>query len=374
MTGPTRDDLDMSAIIRSWLTENREPVPDRGRQIGRIMDRVDEVDQRRRRWSLGPFGRRTAQDAAAGTEVAVVRAHGRTGVLVSVPVLAAMALVVLVAMSLVWVASRPLEQRMVPSGWAVDPADQALFEGYVALWEGDATDLATARRVYAQDAVQQVLWLDDEEVISGSDAIWRHMRGSGTVDYTETRLIKLPEHFSGAHRYLLVPGSPDATGLAGAACVLWIEDEQIARHDCIEPISIENDEQPDLVAPDPSTSAERKALADAFSAAIDAYDPLGSLVSPDVAHHVLSANQMYTIEGFTDYRYVMSFGGPTAIADADLPAPEGEIRWANFSTMGTGTLCVFWARDGLITRHDCIIPSATTVDARLTEIRTPPRD
>ncbi len=50
----------------------------------------------------------------------------------------------------------------------------------------------------------------------------------------------------------------------------------------------------------------------------------------------------------------MSLGGPTAIADVDLPAPDGEIRWANFSNIGTGTLCVFWARDGLITRHDCI--------------------
>jgi hypothetical protein len=373
MTGPIRDDRSMNAAIRSWLTENREPALDRGRQIGRIMDRVDEVGQRRRRWWLDPFGRRAAHAAATGTDEAVDHARGRTGVLVPAGALAAVALVLVVAMSLVWAASRPLEQRMVPASWAVNPADEALFEGFVKLWTGDATDLATTRQVYAEDAALRVLWLDHEEVISGSDAIWMHMRGSASADYTKVGLIPLPDHFSGAHLYLLVPASPDATALAGAACVLWIEDERIERHDCIEPRSFENDAQPRLVAPDPSKSAERKALADAFTAAIAAHDSLEAFVSPEVAHHVLSTNQMYTLEGITEYRSVMSLGGPNAIADADLPAPEGEIRWANFSDLGSGTLCVFRARDGLIIRHDCILPSTSTVSESLTEIRKPPQ-
>ena len=97
------------------------------------------------------------------------------------------------------------------------------------------------------------------------------------------------------------------------------------------------------------------------------------MIALDVTHHVLSTNQVYTLEGITEYRTVMSLGGTTTLIDVDLPAPEGEVRWANFSRVGTGTLCVFWARDGLITRHDCVMPSTTTVPASLTEIEAPPR-
>ncbi len=106
--------------------------------------------------------------------------------------------------------------------------------------------------------------------------------------------------------------------------------------------------------------------------ALAAHEPLENLIAPDVAHHVLSANQTYTLEGITEYRSVMSLGGTTTLINVDLPAPDGEIRWANFSQVSSGSLCLFWARDGLITRHDCIVPSTTTVPASLTEIEAPP--
>jgi len=32
-------------------------------------------------------------------------------------------------------------------------------------------------------------------------------------------------------------------------------------------------------------------------------------------------------------------------------------RWVDFSSVGGGALCTFWARDDLIARHDCIVPT-----------------
>jgi hypothetical protein len=46
-------------------------------------------------------------------------------------------------------------------------------------------------------------------------------------------------------------------------------------------------------------------------------------------------------------------------AAVDLPAPEGELFWADYNDMYAGTLCVFWARDDRITRHDCVVPGST---------------
>ena len=373
MTGPTRDDREMDAILRSWLADEADPSPDRSGQVRQIMGRVDQVRQHRRLWPRIPFGRRAATGAAGGAEASVAPTYGRTAVLIPVRALATVALVIAVTMSLVWAVSRPVEQRVMPAGWAVDPADQALFERFVTLWAGEETDLDRSKQVYTDDAVYQALWLDDEDVSSGSTAIWRHMRASMAVDFADLKPIRLPDHLWGAHRYLIVPSSMDANPLTGAACVLWIEDSQIARHDCILPVSIESDEQPTLLAPDAATSAEREALAAALTVALAAHEPLEPVIAPDVTHHVLSTNQVYTLEGITEYRTVMSLGGTTTLIDVDLPAPEGEVRWANFSRIGTGTLCVFWARDGLITRHDCVMPSTTTVPASLTEIEAPPR-
>ncbi len=132
------------------------------------MGRVDEVRQRRRMWPLNPFGRRAAGHEATGTEVTILPAHGRTAMLAPVRAMAALAITVLVAVSIMWVASRPLGQQIAPGAWAVGPADQALFERFVTLWADEESDLAATQQVYAEDAVHRVLWLDEEEVISGS--------------------------------------------------------------------------------------------------------------------------------------------------------------------------------------------------------------
>lgn len=373
MTGPIRDDREMDAILRSWLADGADPSPDRSGQVGRIMSRVDQVRQRRRLWPLIPLGPRSAAGASGGAEASVAPAYGRTSVLVPARALSVAVVAVLLSVSLLWVASRPIEQPLVPAGWPVHSEDQALFGGFVALWDGEDTDLTSVQEVYAEDAQLRLLWLDEEEVVSSGPAIQDRVREL-QPDETDRNLYRLSDHFSGARRYLLTPAAGGATRLAGSACVLWIADDRIRLHDCVLPTSLESEEWPELAMPDASTNAEREALASAFYERLPASSPgaLEASVSPEVRHHVLSTNQVYTLEGLDEYGSVMSLGRTTNELDVGLPAPPGELRWANFSHIGSGSLCVFWASDGHITRHDCIVPSTTTVPAGLTEIEAPP--
>jgi len=373
MNTPLRDDRDLNAAVRSWLHEGDEPTPDRNRHIGRIMGRVDETKQRRRLWPLNPFGRR-AVHSAAGTE-GVQRVHGdRTTVLEPALVMTALALTLIVATGLIWVASQPRAVSVLPGAAAVDAADQALYERLLTLWAGEDTDLEMTRQVYAEDAVHSVLWLDDEEVIRGELGLWSRMRESARIDWTRSWPIRLPDSQSGDHRYLLVPTAGTSDGLGGTACVLWIKNEQVTRHDCVMPMSTDNEALPALWAPDEAAATERDALMTSLTSAQHTADRATAelSLSPDVRHHVLSANQVYTLEGIDEWWAVMGGPGLTTYVDADLPAPEGERRWASFNSVGGGTLCVFWARDGLITRHDCIVPFPTTVSDMLTTIEEPP--
>jgi hypothetical protein len=46
----------------------------------------------------------------------------------------------------------------------------------------------------------------------------------------------------------------------------------------------------------------------------------------------------------------------------ELDAADGELRWVRVVDVvapafpGTGTVCSFWARDGQVVRHDCLLP------------------
>jgi hypothetical protein len=54
----------------------------------------------------------------------------------------------------------------------------------------------------------------------------------------------------------------------------------------------------------------------------------------------------------------------TAIAPiVELEAPDGELHWADFTDISMarlsvkGVVCVYWARDDQIVRHDCMLPT-----------------
>jgi hypothetical protein len=350
MTTPLRDDHDMKNTVRGWLREDDEPTMDRNRQVSRIMGRVDETKQRRRRWPLNPFGRR-AVHSATGTDGAV--AGGRSTKLAPMRLMTAVIVVTLVSISLLYMAARPPGPMPSPAALPVDPADEALFERMAGLWVGSESDLTVALEVYADDAVHTVLWQDDVERISGNFGIWSRMRRSEIVQQETKRRVRLPDTADGAHRYLVVtPGS------GGIACAFWVEDERITRHDCILPMS-QRDATPAFPVADSSAVPAREELAAVVSQGWAGDDnAMEQSISADIVHHVALDNHAYTLEGLDQYQSVATAGGPQVLAPAiDLPAPEGELRWTDFSDIAGGTLCIFWARDDQVIRHDCIVPT-----------------
>ncbi len=40
----------------------------------------------------------------------------------------------------------------------------------------------------------------------------------------------------------------------------------------------------------------------------------------------------------------------------EIPAAEGELRWASFASLGGGSACLVHAIEGQIVRHDCVLP------------------
>lgn len=376
MTSPMRNDQDLDVAVRSWLRENDEPTPDRNRHIGRIMGRVDETRQRHRLWPLNPFGRR-AVHSATGTEGVEPIASGGTAILAPARVLAVLALALMVTTGVAWLASQPRSLPLSAGETGVDAADQVLFDRLGSLWAGEETDLQTTLETYAEDAVHHVLWLDHVEVVRGATDMWQRMRQSAIVDQSSSRPIRLPDSWDGSHRYLLAPAEGAESSLTGTACVVWIRDERITRHDCVLPASFDAAAWPTMVFPDQAAQAERERLLAAVRGAQEDLDraALAEVTSPDIEHHVISKNQVYTLTGMDEYWWMMTTGGPPQLyATVDLPAPAGELRWAHAVSVGDGALCVFWAKDGVITRHDCIVPEITTVPATLTQIVEPPAD
>lgn len=62
------------------------------------------------------------------------------------------------------------------------------------------------------------------------------------------------------------------------------------------------------------------------------------------------------------YMSIMGYGQPQELTPPlPLPAPRGEHRWTDFSSVAGGSLCTFWERGGLLVRHDCIVPTFTYV-------------
>ncbi|MFO7532338.1 MAG: hypothetical protein R6W93_07720 [Candidatus Limnocylindrales bacterium] len=351
MTTRMPDGRDMGEVVRSWMRDEEEPTADRNRQIGRIMGGVDETRQRRRLWPPDPFARR-AMHRADGAEASLGSA--RTGVVVTLTPLRGMgagAALVVAAALLVAVAQGPATVRLA-GAVAPSPVDEALFERASALWSGDVLAVSD---VYVSDAVRTLLWLDKVERFRGSDAIAGQAQLLAAIDEPEPLRTRLPNGVAGEHRYVTV--SPN---VGGVACVVWIEDERITRHDCILPVA-SVDPPPSFVSVAPDAEVRREAISTLNSRGWRGdLDALEQAASADIIHKVAYNNTDVTHIGIGKYRSVAGLDLPPVenqMPDIDLPAPQGELRWANFSSVGGGSLCVFWAADEQLVRHDCIVPT-----------------
>ena len=350
MTTPLPDDRSLDQALHHWMHDDDLPPVDRTRQIATILRRVDETRPRRRLWPLNPFVRR-AMHRAGGADAQL--GSTRPGVVVALtPVrsIAAVAALVAAAALVFSVAQTPATLR--PAGAvAPSPADEALFERAGALWAGDVTAVTD---VYAADAVRTLLWQDKVERLSGPDAIAGQLQRLAVIDEPTLRRTRLPNGRSGEHRYVTV--SP---GLGGVACVVWIEAELITRHDCILPVA--SVDPPPSFAPLAPDAEMRRETISALNERGWRGDvtALEQAASADIVHKVAYDNTDVTHMGIGKYRSVASLDLPleSQMPYVDLPAPQGELRWADFSSVGGGSLCVFWAADEQIVRHDCIVPT-----------------
>ncbi|HSM34206.1 MAG TPA: hypothetical protein VK987_08945 [Anaerolineae bacterium] len=351
MTTPIPDDRSLDQALHRWLNDGDEPPVDRPRQIDRIMDHVDETRQRHRLWPRNPFGRR-AMHRAGGAEASFGSA--RAGVVVALtPIKSMGAVVALVAAAalLVAIAQGPATVRLA-GAVAPSPTDEALFERANALWSGDVTAVTD---VYAADAVRTLLWQDKVERISGSDDIAGQAQLWSAIDRPVPLRTRLPSGAAGEHRYVTV--SP---AFGGVPCVIWIEDERITRHDCILPMG-RMDTPPSFAPVAPDAEVRREAISTLNNQGWRGdLEALEQAASADIIHKVAYDNTDVTHVGIGKYRSIASLDLPPVekqMPDIDLPAPQGELRWANFGSVGGGTLCVFWAAGEQIVRHDCIVPT-----------------
>ncbi len=228
------------------------------------------------------------------------------------------------------------------------------------LWSGAPVSLRKVSDVYAEDAVHISLWLDRVERFTGVSEIRDRIAVSKSVEPGDW--IPLPDAGTGEHRYLAV-----TQNLGGIACVIWVEDARVTRHGCILPMTSGGGATAMSSVPASDTLETRAAIEEDLGAGWGTADRelIERTVSPDIVHHVAYDNAETTLEGIDAYMSVMGYGEPEELASAlPLPAPEGEHRWTDFSDVADGSLCTFWERDGLIVRHDCIVPMFTYVPSQ----------
>lgn len=356
------DERDMDQLVRGWMRLEDEYAADRSRQVGRIMGRVDETHQRRGAWRFLPFGRgkrHVDEDdeelyAASGGAVAMRRG-----------VTSAMALAAVVAFVLTAVVFLALIPRtMAPGAGTASPTpsatmhpdDAELMAAMAGVWSGARASLDDVLAVYDENAVHTALWHDRVERFRGATEIHERIKVSSPVDPTAwIRLPDPPGVLSTERRYMSATGN-----LGGIVCFASVRDGRIRRHDCILPIATTDRVPAWGPTPAADTLEVRESIWADFIPGWTEGDKelIDAAVSPDIVHYVAYASGESRHSGREEYMSVMGKRTPTELTDAvPLPAPAGEHRWTDYSDVAGGTLCTFWARDGMLVRHDCIVPT-----------------
>jgi hypothetical protein len=91
---------------------------------------------------------------------------------------------------------------------------------------------------------------------------------------------------------------------------------------------------------------------------------LEEVYAPDAVHTGVYFDGMEIVDGRAAViNTAMRPMTVTAIAPiVELEAPDGELHWADFTDLSMarlsvkGVVCVYWARDDQIVRHDCMLP------------------
>ena len=231
---------------------------------------------------------------------------------------------------------------------AADSIDE-LSELNLRAWAGESELLGES---YAPDAVHSATFYDRTREYTGPEEI-AAVTGLGTIELIGPR-IDLPAA-DGEWRW-----ASFASLGGGTACLLHAVDGLMVRHDCIVP---ENsfDSRPKVGLADAEASAAIDDLAGRLNHSWETgttVEKLAAVYAPDAVHTARHPGRTASYTGPEEIISVAGMGGSiTTIGDrVDFEAPEGELAWASVASIGGGSVCLFRAVDGMVTRHDCLLP------------------
>ena len=225
-----------------------------------------------------------------------------------------------------------------------------LIELELRAWSGE-TELLS--EVYAPEGVHTATFYDRTNEYVGPEQIGLVARG-GSVELIGPR-IDIPAD-EGEWRWA---GFGSLGG--GTACLFHAVDGQIVRHDCALP-----EAYADARAPVGLADAEASAAIDEVYERLNgswgrssSVERLAEVYAPDAVHTARYLNKTRTYSGLEEIRgdAGSGSGGITQIGErVDFEAPEGELAWADVASVAGGSVCLSRAVDGMITRHDCVLP------------------
>ena len=225
-----------------------------------------------------------------------------------------------------------------------------LIELELRAWSGE-TELLS--EVYAPEGVHTATFYDRTNEYVGPEQIGLVARG-GAIELIGPR-IDIPAD-EGEWRW-----AGFGTLGGGTACLFRAVDGQLVRHDCLLP-----ETSSDARAPVGLADAEASAAIDEVHERLNgswgrgtSVERLAEVYAPDAVHTARYLNRTMTYTGLEEILRVAGSGSGafTQIGErVDFEAPEGELAWADVPTIAGGSVCLYRAVDGMITRHDCVLP------------------
>jgi len=237
----------------------------------------------------------------------------------------------------------------------VPAAAQATLDELVELnlraWSGEPELLS---QVYAPDAVHTATFYDTTTEHTGPDEI-AAVAGGGGIKRVAAR-IEIPAS-EGEYRWV------DFIDLAGGSTCLWhAYGGQIVRQDCLLPEN-STDSRARARLADGSNSAAIDELLERLGAAWGAdasIEGLAAAYAPDAVHSARFLSTTRSYKGPEEIAQVAL--RPVAVEQigprVEFEAPEGELAWAAVNNLAGGSVCLFRAVDGMVVRHDCVVPIA----------------
>jgi hypothetical protein len=224
-----------------------------------------------------------------------------------------------------------------------------LTELNLRAWAGE-TELLD--EVYAADGVHTATFYDRTNEYTGPAEI-DIVAGSGNIELIGPR-IDLPAA-DGEWRWISF-----ASLGGGTACLFHAVDGQMTRHDCVLPEYSYSSRAPVGLA-----GSEASAAIDEIVQRMDgswgrgtSVERLAEVYAPDAVHTARYLNKTRSYTGPEEIIAVAGMGGDVGQVGerVDFEAPEGELAWGQAADIAGGSVCIFRAVDGMITRHDCVLP------------------